>query len=119
VQVARSEGSLVFDQHGKKYIDFTAGWCVGNLGWGNEEILAAIRDFKGPTYVHPDYLWRGWAELAEGLAEIPDRLLPRQRHRGAQPRRRPRDLPEPAPALPARRSTAGRSGRLDILEECS
>jgi acetylornithine/succinyldiaminopimelate/putrescine aminotransferase len=29
VQVARSEGSFVFDHHGKKYIDFAMGWCVG------------------------------------------------------------------------------------------
>ena len=70
VQVARSQGSFVFDHHGKKYVDFTGGWCVGNLGWGNEEILAAVRDFSGPTYVHPDYVYRGWSELAEGLAEI-------------------------------------------------
>src|SRR3982751_2717904 len=70
VQVARSEGSFIFDHHGKKYVDFTAGWCVGNLGWGNEEILAAVWDFNGPTYVHPDYVCRGWSELAEALAEI-------------------------------------------------
>ena len=70
VQVARSEGSFLFDNHGKRYVDFTAGWCVGNLSWGNEEILAAVRDFTGPAYVHPDYLYRGWSELAEALAEI-------------------------------------------------
>ena len=75
VQFARSQGCLLFDQHGKKYIDFTSGWCVGNLGWSNKEIRAAVRDFDGPTYVHPDYLYRGWADLAEGLAEIaPSRL---------------------------------------------
>jgi 4-aminobutyrate aminotransferase-like enzyme len=70
VQVARSEGSFVFDHHGRKYIDFTAGWCVGNLGWNNEEILAAVRNFDGPTYVHPQYVYRGWSELAEALVEI-------------------------------------------------
>ena len=70
VQFARSESCFLFDQRGKKYVDFTAGWCVGNLGWGNEEIRAAVRDFDGPTYIHPDYLYRGWVELAEGLAEI-------------------------------------------------
>jgi 4-aminobutyrate aminotransferase-like enzyme len=70
VQVARSEGCLVFDHHGKRYIDFTAGWCVGNLGWGNADILAAIRGFDGPAYVHPDFLYGPWSELAEALAEI-------------------------------------------------
>ena len=77
VQVARSEGSLVYDHHGKKYIDFTAGWCVGNLGWGNAEILAAIRNFDGPAYVHPDYVCRPWSDLAEALAEITPRGLTR------------------------------------------
>jgi len=70
VQFVRSESSFLFDQRGKKYVDFTAGWCVGNLGWGNEEIRAAVREFDGPTYIHPDYLYPAWAELAEGLAEI-------------------------------------------------
>jgi 4-aminobutyrate aminotransferase-like enzyme len=70
VQVARSEGSFIFDHHGRKYIDFTSGWCVGNLGWGHQEIVAAVRAFDGPSYVHPDYLYRGWSELAEALVEI-------------------------------------------------
>lgn len=34
LQFARSESCFIFDQHGKKYIDFTAGWCVGNLRLG-------------------------------------------------------------------------------------
>jgi 4-aminobutyrate aminotransferase-like enzyme len=70
VQVARSDGCFVFDHHGKKHIDFTAGWCVGNLGWGSDEVRSAIRDFDGPAYVHPDHLYRPWAELAEALAGI-------------------------------------------------
>src|SRR3954454_9178809 len=70
VQVARSDGCFVFDHHGKRYIDFTVGWCVGNLGWGNDEVRAAIRAFDGPAYVHPDFLYRPWAELAEALAGI-------------------------------------------------
>ena len=43
------------------------GWCVGNLGWGNTEIRAAAQKFDGPDYVHPDYLYRPWAQLAEML----------------------------------------------------
>ena len=70
VQVARAKGSSLFDHHGKKYIDFTPGWCVGNLDWDNEEVLAAIRTFNGPPYVHPDHVYRPWAELAEMLADV-------------------------------------------------
>src|SRR3954470_8447661 len=54
VQVARSEERFVFYHQGKKYNDFTAGSCVGNLGRGNDEVRAAIRAFGGPTYVHPE-----------------------------------------------------------------
>ncbi|HEV7373150.1 MAG TPA: hypothetical protein VGN95_00375 [Pyrinomonadaceae bacterium] len=32
LQVARSEGSYLFDERGMKYIDFLAGWNVGNFG---------------------------------------------------------------------------------------
>ena len=39
-------------------------------GWGNTEIRAAARKFDGPDYVHPDYLYRPWVQLAEMLARI-------------------------------------------------
>lgn len=54
VQMAQSEERFVFDHLGKTYDDFTAGSCVGNLGRGNDEMCAAIGDFDGPTYVHPE-----------------------------------------------------------------
>lgn len=75
VHVARSEGSFLYDHHGKRYIDFTMGWCVGNLGWNNEEILAAIRNFDGPIYVQPGHMCRLWSELAEWLADMTPRGL--------------------------------------------
>src|SRR3954470_15474413 len=40
------------------------------FGLGNDEVRTAIRAFDGPTYVHPDHLYRPWAELAEALAGI-------------------------------------------------
>lgn len=70
LQIVRSEGSTVVDAKGRKYIDFTSGWCVGNLGWGNEEVLDRVRRFEGPAYVDPSFLYRPWAELAELLAKI-------------------------------------------------
>ena len=33
LQVAATNGSIVTDSRGKKYIDFLMGWCVGNCGW--------------------------------------------------------------------------------------
>lgn len=70
LQVVRSEGSYLFDERGRKYIDFLAGWNVGNFGWGGKEIKAAIRQSKSPDYVYPYYLYKPWVELAELLAGL-------------------------------------------------
>ena len=70
VDVARWEGSFLFDSRGRKYIDFLMGWCVGNIGWGNKEIKKSIRRYKGPDYVFSTYRYKPWAELAALLASI-------------------------------------------------
>jgi acetylornithine/succinyldiaminopimelate/putrescine aminotransferase len=70
VEVAGAEGSFIYDQDGKRYIDLFMGWCVGNLGWGNPEATKAIRNYEGPDYVHPGLHFEPWVELAEMLAEI-------------------------------------------------
>lgn len=70
VVVGNSADSHLIDTRGRRYIDFMMGWCVGNLGWGNTEILAAARKFDGPDYVHPDYLYRPWVQLAGMLARM-------------------------------------------------
>ncbi len=38
----RAEGAFIWDRGGKRYIDFTSGWNVTNLGWNNPEITDAI-----------------------------------------------------------------------------
>jgi adenosylmethionine-8-amino-7-oxononanoate aminotransferase len=68
--VTRAEGSLIFDANGHRYVDLTAGWCVGNLGCGRKDIIAAIRDFDGPTYVYPYYRYQPWAELVDRLTQL-------------------------------------------------
>ncbi len=40
--LSRAEGSLIWDRSGKRYIDFTSGWNVTNLGWNHPEIAEAI-----------------------------------------------------------------------------
>jgi acetylornithine/succinyldiaminopimelate/putrescine aminotransferase len=70
LQITRAEASHVFAADGRRYIDFTSGWCVGNLGWGDKEIRAQLRRFKGPSYVAPSSLYAPWADLAELLADI-------------------------------------------------
>ncbi|MDD3102217.1 MAG: aspartate aminotransferase family protein [Patescibacteria group bacterium] len=70
IEIVKSDGNFLFDSKGKKYIDFLMGWCVGNVGWGNEEIKKKIKKYNGPDYVNPNYLYKSWAELAELLAKI-------------------------------------------------
>ncbi len=40
--LSRAEGSLIWDRDGKRYIDFTSGWNVTNLGWNQPEITEAL-----------------------------------------------------------------------------
>ena len=70
VRVARSRGSYVFDNRGRKYVDFLAGWCVGNFGWNNPRLVRARRSFSGPDYVYPGYSYAPWEELAGLLGRI-------------------------------------------------
>ncbi len=47
----KAKDSYIWDEAGNKYIDFTAGWNVVNLGWNNDEIVqAGIRQMKKNTY---------------------------------------------------------------------
>ena len=70
IQVVRTTDEFIYDQHGKRYIDFNAGWCVGNLGWRRKEIQSKINPAKIPNYIAPGYHYRGWVDLAELLASI-------------------------------------------------
>ncbi|MEI8232964.1 MAG: aspartate aminotransferase family protein [bacterium] len=42
--LARGEGSHIWDSDGKEYIDFSSGWNTTNLGWNNPEINQAMID---------------------------------------------------------------------------
>jgi 4-aminobutyrate aminotransferase-like enzyme len=43
-QVDKAQGEFLYDPSGKKYIDFTSGWNVANLGWNHPEVVEAIRE---------------------------------------------------------------------------
>ncbi|MDA1079821.1 MAG: aspartate aminotransferase family protein [bacterium] len=73
LEIAGSDGSYLIDKNGQRYIDFEMGWCVGNIGWSQNEVTEAIKNFTGPTYVvpgMPGYMYEPWVELAELLAQI-------------------------------------------------
>ena len=77
LEVARGEGSFLFDTQGIKYIDFLMGSCVGNLGWAHPALTRRIERFRGPDYVYPGHAYRGWTELARLLASIASGRLSR------------------------------------------
>ena len=47
VVLVRGEGTRVWDDAGKEYLDFTAGWAVNNIGHSNPVIAAAIAQQAG------------------------------------------------------------------------
>ena len=42
VVIVRGKGTTVWDDVGKEYLDFTAGWAVNNVGHSNSEVAEAI-----------------------------------------------------------------------------
>ena len=42
VVIVRGEGTRVWDDRGKEYLDFTAGWAVNNVGHANHAMAEAI-----------------------------------------------------------------------------
>lgn len=42
LRLTKAAGSYLWDEKGKKLIDFTSGWNVTNLGWNNKEIQQAV-----------------------------------------------------------------------------
>jgi adenosylmethionine-8-amino-7-oxononanoate aminotransferase len=69
-RIARTQGSLVVDEDGREYVDFLAGWCVGNFGWGNKLLVEAAARYDGPDYIYPGQDWGPWEDLAKALVAL-------------------------------------------------
>lgn len=73
--VSRAEGSYLFDQNDKRYIDFTSGWNVTNLGWNNPEVNEAVaKQATKNTYVP---MWTA-DQMQEEYAEHLTAALPKE-----------------------------------------
>jgi len=70
LDVVATNGSYVISKGKKKYLDFKTGWGVGTCGWNNNTLNAAIKRFKGPTYVMPTYYYERWETLAKRLVSL-------------------------------------------------
>jgi acetylornithine/N-succinyldiaminopimelate aminotransferase len=70
VCLVRGEGSVVYDDEGKRYLDFFPGWGCGLLGHCPPRVVEAVREQVG-TLIHVPNTWHTepQALLAEALAE--------------------------------------------------
>jgi len=75
-RLSKAKGSLIWDKDSKRYIDFTSGWNVTNLGWNHPEVNKAVIS-QAKKNVH-GLLWGSdpiQEEYAKKLtAALPDRL---------------------------------------------
>jgi acetylornithine aminotransferase/acetylornithine/N-succinyldiaminopimelate aminotransferase len=55
ILAVRGEGCYLYDDRGKKYLDFLGGLAVNSLGYAHPEILAALRD-EAETLLHTSNL---------------------------------------------------------------
>lgn len=66
LRITRAAGVHLWSGN-RRFIDFTSGWCVGNLGWEVEELRERLQRYAGPQYVSPSLMYGAWEELAAEL----------------------------------------------------
>lgn len=66
VRYTRCEGAELFDENGRRYLDFLSGYCVHNTGHNHPKIVAALQDELGRS--GPAMLQSHVPELAGELA---------------------------------------------------
>ncbi len=70
--VRRAKGAMIEDMDGNRFLDFTAGIAVTNVGHSHPRVVAAIRKQAG-RLVHmsgTDFYYAPQVKLAERLAEV-------------------------------------------------
>src|SRR3989338_6776509 len=75
LKIKDAEGSILFGDDGKEYIDLIAGWCVGTVGWKHQRILKALREKQPGYYLPPTIdsdLWENYA--VKLLKTLPDNI---------------------------------------------
>jgi acetylornithine/N-succinyldiaminopimelate aminotransferase len=54
ISIERGSGVYVWDESGKRYIDFTSGWAVTSLGHAHPVVVKALTDQAGKIMHNPD-----------------------------------------------------------------
>lgn len=71
LQIERGDGAFVWDNHGKKYLDFIAGLAVSSTGHAHPRVVAAIREQAGKLlHVSNLYATENVLRCAERLTEL-------------------------------------------------
>ncbi len=76
VSIERGEGIYVWDEEGKKYIDFTAGWGVTCLGHANPVILEALTN-QGRKIIQNPNSGLTYSPIRARLLDLMRRILPK------------------------------------------
>lgn len=73
LSIVRGEGAYLYDEEGRRYLDFTSGIAVCNLGHAHPGLSAVIAK-QAATLLHTSNLFfvPGQAELASKLAKLAD-----------------------------------------------
>ncbi len=71
ILAVRGEGCYIYDEAGKKYLDFLGGLAVNSLGYNHPEIMAALRDGSESLLHVSNLLYHPYqAPLAEKLTRL-------------------------------------------------
>ncbi len=71
ILAVRGEGCYLYDDQGKKYLDFLGGLAVNSLGYAHPEILAVLRDETQSLLHVSNLIYHSFqAPLAEKLARL-------------------------------------------------
>ena len=76
LEITQAQGEFIWDQHHHRYIDFTSGWNVANLGYNHPEITAAIIEQAKKNHYAPMWTSDSIQEhyALELLASLPSSL---------------------------------------------
>jgi taurine--2-oxoglutarate transaminase len=71
IQIARAEGVYLWDEQGRKILDFSSQLMNVNIGHGNQRITDAVsRQMKEVSYIYPGMVTKVRGQLGRKLAEI-------------------------------------------------
>ena len=70
ITIIKGNGSYIYDDRGKRYLDFMSGWGVSNLGHRPEPVVEAINDqLKQLIHAPNVFYMEPQGELAKLLVE--------------------------------------------------